>query len=208
MSDETTSREKILKKVRKALIHPSASEQQNADFNAELYQPAHDSIELVFAEELTRLNGNFIYCMDEAELTENLELLLKNTAVSCSEPVIEAFLKKAGIRIAEADHAAASVSSCEALVARTGSVVVSSQQLSGRKLPFYTDTHVVIAFASQLHYNIKDALEFLKEKYRNNLPGMITFISGPSRTADIEQTLVQGVHGAKEIYVLLVEEGI
>ncbi|HNU15372.1 MAG TPA: LUD domain-containing protein, partial [Chitinophagaceae bacterium] len=43
------------------------------------------------------------------------------------------------------------------------------------------------------------------EKYGNNLPSLITFATGPSRTADIEKTLVVGVHGPKEVYLFLVE---
>jgi L-lactate dehydrogenase complex protein LldG len=54
-------------------------------------------------------------------------------------------------------------------------------------------------------YDIKDALLFLKEKYSGNMPSLITFASGPSRTADIEKTLVTGVHGPKEVYCFLVE---
>jgi L-lactate dehydrogenase complex protein LldG len=54
-------------------------------------------------------------------------------------------------------------------------------------------------------YDLKDALQSLKDKYGNNLPSLITFASGPSRTADIEKTLVVGVHGPKEVYLFLVE---
>jgi L-lactate dehydrogenase complex protein LldG len=45
----------------------------------------------------------------------------------------------------------------------------------------------------------------LMEKYKNKMPSFITMASGPSRTADIEKTLVVGVHGPKEVYVFLVE---
>jgi L-lactate dehydrogenase complex protein LldG len=45
----------------------------------------------------------------------------------------------------------------------------------------------------------------MKNKYKNDLPSLITFATGPSRTADIEKTLVVGVHGPKEVYLFLVE---
>jgi len=45
----------------------------------------------------------------------------------------------------------------------------------------------------------------MKEKYAGNIPSLITFASGPSRTADIEKTLVTGVHGPKEVYCFLVD---
>ena len=45
----------------------------------------------------------------------------------------------------------------------------------------------------------------VKEKYAGNIPSLITFATGPSRTADIEKTLVTGVHGPKEVYCFLIE---
>jgi L-lactate dehydrogenase complex protein LldG len=54
-------------------------------------------------------------------------------------------------------------------------------------------------------YDLKDSLSNLKGKYEGCLPSMITFASGPSRTADIEKTLVTGVHGPKEVFCFLIE---
>ena len=82
---------------------------------------------------------------------------------------------------------------------------MSTAQLSGRAASVYAPIHVCIAFTSQLVYDIKDALQLLKEKYNNKLPSLITFATGPSRTADIEKTLVVGVHGPKEVYCFLVD---
>jgi len=45
----------------------------------------------------------------------------------------------------------------------------------------------------------------LKEKYNQQLPSLMTFATGPSRTADIEKTLVVGVHGPKQVYLFLVD---
>ena len=69
----------------------------------------------------------------------------------------------------------------------------------------YAPVHICVAYTHQLVYDLKDALLLLKKKYGNHLPSFITFASGPSRTADIEKTLVTGVHGPKEVYVFLVE---
>jgi L-lactate dehydrogenase complex protein LldG len=52
---------------------------------------------------------------------------------------------------------------------------------------------------------VKDALTAIKENYNDKLPSLITFATGPSRTADIEKTLVVGVHGPKEVYCFLVD---
>jgi L-lactate dehydrogenase complex protein LldG len=98
-----------------------------------------------------------------------------------------------------------SITGCECLVARTGSVVMSAAQPSGRIASVYAPVHICIAYTNQVVYEVKDALQLVKDKYGNKLPSLITFATGPSRTADIEKTLVVGVHGPKEAYVFLVE---
>ena len=82
---------------------------------------------------------------------------------------------------------------------------MSAGQASGRTTSVYAPIHVCIAFASQLVYEVKDALTLVKDKYNGKLPSLITFATGPSRTADIEKTLVVGVHGPKEVYCFLVD---
>jgi L-lactate dehydrogenase complex protein LldG len=62
-----------------------------------------------------------------------------------------------------------------------------------------------VAYTAQLVYDIEGGLERIKEKYGEALPSMITLATGPSRTADIEKTLVVGVHGPKEVYCFVVE---
>ena len=102
--------------------------------------------------------------------------------------------------------AVASITFCEFLVARTGSIVISSKQTSGRRLAVFPSTHIVVAYTSQLVRDVNDALEGVKNKYGDQLPSMITTITGPSRTADIEKTLILGAHGQKELYVFLVDD--
>ena len=81
-----------------------------------------------------------------------------------------------------------------------------SAQQSGRTVSVYAPVHICIAFTSQLVYDVKDALQLVKDKYAGKIPSLITLATGPSRTADIEKTLVVGVHGPKEVYVFLVDQ--
>ena len=83
--------------------------------------------------------------------------------------------------------------------------MMSSAQQSGRTVSVYAPVHICLAYADQLVYDIKDALVLVKNKYGNSFPSLISFATGPSRTADIEKTLVVGVHGPKEVYCFLVE---
>ena len=101
------------------------------------------------------------------------------------------------------DKMQAGISSCEFLVARTGSVIVSSASESGRQMNVFPPIHIVIANSTQLVDYLTDALVELHNKYGNVLPSTITTITGPSRTADIEKTLVLGAHGPKEFIVFL-----
>jgi L-lactate dehydrogenase complex protein LldG len=99
----------------------------------------------------------------------------------------------------------AGISLCECLVARTGSVILSAAGDYGRALPVYAPVHITIAFANQVVWDISDGIQLMRQKYPESLPSMISLTTGPSRTADIEKTLVVGVHGPKEVYVFLVD---
>src|SRR3546814_550289 len=106
------------------------------------------------------------------------------------------------------DKADAGITYCEALVARNGSILLSNANGAGRRLSIFPSIHVVVAYTSQLVGDIKDGLDFLKTKYKDELPSMISLVTGPSRTADIEKTLVLGTHGPRELYLFLLDDSI
>ncbi|MFN9115255.1 MAG: lactate utilization protein C, partial [Bacteroidota bacterium] len=107
----------------------------------------------------------------------------------------------------ELAHCDASITGCEVLVSRTGTIVLSAAQSEGRTASVYAPVHICIASTKQLVHDLKYAFQYLKEKYGSQLPSSISFATGPSRTADIEKTLVVGVHGPGQVYVILVDEG-
>ena len=82
------------------------------------------------------------------------------------------------------------ISDCDALVAQTGSVVVTSRSAGGRALSVLPPHHVVLARREQLVPDLPAAFALLKSKYGAGYPSMISFITGPSRTGDIERILV------------------
>lgn len=94
---------------------------------------------------------------------------------------------------------------CELLVAQTGSVCVTSAQSGGRVLSVLPEHHVVVAYRSQIVGDLSDAYAELARRYPKGYPSMISFITGPSRTGDIERILVLGAHGPKRLTVLLVD---
>ncbi len=210
--EDSTSKEKILKKVRKALNNKSSYEPSNVDFDTEMYSGTEEPYEFQFAQNFTAINGKFYFCENEKDFAASLYQLKRESdwkEIFCFEPKLTELIPLAidiNNKPKELINVDVGITSCECLIARTGSVMVSSRQAAGRRLPLFANIHIVVAFTSQIVYNIKDGLKLIRKKYEGNIPSMITNISGPSRTADIEKTLVQGAHGPKEIFVFLIED--
>jgi L-lactate dehydrogenase complex protein LldG len=199
----TSAKENILKKIRKALSNPVPLPFPESEGTVSVYHPQAEELEILFAETFTQLQGKFSFCLNEEEMLAQLHTLISIkqwTKIYCNEKKWDALSNT--ISLATCD---VSITGCEYLIARTGTIVMSSAEQSGRSSSVYAPIHICIAYTNQLHYDVKDALLALKEKYNDNIPSFITFASGPSRTADIEKTLVTGVHGPKEVYLFLVE---
>lgn len=96
----------------------------------------------------------------------------------------------------------AGLTECDALIAQTGSVVVTSASAGGRALSVLPPHHVVIARRAQLVPDLPTAFRLLEQRYAGRFPSMISFVTGPSRTGDIERILVLGAHGPKRLTVL------
>lgn len=208
----TTPRERMLKNIRKALLEKRDNPYPNYE-DSPLYPPNHELLEIIFAEELNKISGHFLFCEDEIQFIENIINLAEEKdwlKIICWDSKLQQLLKKYDYPYIADDEgfvdAQVGITTCEALIARNGSVLVSSAQQSGRRLSVYPHTHIVLAYTSQLVMDLKDAFALLKEKYEEHLPSNITVISGPSRTADIEKTLVLGAHGPKEFYVFLIDD--
>ena len=213
----STSKENILKKIRKALSESTPIPFPASEGNQSVFQPPADDLEMLFAQAFANLQGKFVFCMDQQELAIQLEQLFRQSGmktVYCREKELRNQLTSLGFGElsgakgdpAELANCDASITTCEYLVARTGTIVMSSAQESGRTTSVYAPVHICIATTDQLVYDIRDGLKKMKEKYGTALPSLITFASGPSRTADIEKTLVVGVHGPKEVYLFLVDK--
>jgi L-lactate dehydrogenase complex protein LldG len=210
--EESTSREKILKKIRGALISKTESPYASLDTETSVYHPFDDEPDFVFAKEFTRVSGQFIYCENQSELKKNLTALFSENRWSniyCREPDIIKLVQSTGINVLSDEEqlteSKVAITFCEFLIARLGSIMISSAQASGRKLIVFPENHIVIAYTGQIVAELKDALIKMKEKYNNRLPSLVSVITGPSRTADIEKTLVMGAHGPRMLYLFLLD---
>ncbi|HEV2437982.1 MAG TPA: lactate utilization protein [Verrucomicrobiae bacterium] len=108
-----------------------------------------------------------------------------------------------GYAVNDLESCDAGLTECEALVAQTGSVLVSAPGAGGRALSVLPPHHVVLARRNQMMPDLTAALRHVQEKFRDNFPSFLSFISGPSRTGDIERILVLGAHGPKKLTILL-----
>jgi L-lactate dehydrogenase complex protein LldG len=211
--EESTSREKMLKKIRDALIERTEPPYPIMDLESSVYPEHTDPLDVMFAENLVNTRGKFVYSESEEEFFSILQsfILEKDWPVLyCLDPVLQESLRNAGIPYesnpARITEARLGITRCECLVARFGSVMVSSRLSPGRKINVFPEIHLVVAYTSQLVPDLKQALQLLRKKYSADLPSLVSFITGPSRTADIEKTLVYGAHGPKELYVFLIED--
>ena len=208
---ETTSKEKILKKIRKALLEKRDNPYPNLE-DLPLYEDYSDFLEVLFAEQFTAVSGQFVFCEDEMQFIENLLQLAQERSwrkIYCWEPELQNILSQYEYPFYSTDtdflQAEVGITLCESLIARNGSIMVTNAQAGGRRLSIYPHVHIVLAYTSQLVLDLKDGLKLIKDKYQEHLPTMISNITGPSRTADIEKTLVLGAHGPKELLVFLID---
>lgn len=206
------SKETILSKIRQALVVESPMPFANVATPASIYQPLKQEIEIEFAENFVQLQGKFVYCSNATELGLKLNELMVAQSwnnVYCNEDNLIKILQQQHVQginaTATVSNCNASITTCEALVARLGSILLSSESKSGRAASVYAPIHICIAYTNQIVYDLADAFHLLTQKYGQNLPSIISLATGPSRTADIEKTLVVGVHGPKEVYCFLVE---
>jgi L-lactate dehydrogenase complex protein LldG len=209
-----TAKEKILKKVRQALIFKSKAVYANIDLESNVYaQPQeHEPLLETFARNFTQVQGQFIYCDNKFDFLDKFLTLVerkKYKTIHCWEDVLQDQLKDSGVPFvldkSLVEKAQVGLTSCEALVARTGSILLSSAK-NGRALSIVPPVHVVVAYTSQVVMEMKEAMQVIRNKYGRNMPSMLSYATGPSRTADIERTLVIGAHGPKELFVFLIDD--
>ena len=225
------ARDSILARVREALrgdtsTHLAESETQLADGSSEVRRflpkvPEDFAGQVAqFAERSDSLKTEFLSCADQAAAGDQLKLLSDREGwESVAFPAgseIGALLTNLSISKLEVSRStvktdlekvSAGITGCDALIAQTGSVLLTANSGGGRALSVLPVHHVVVATSSQLVPDLPAAFELLERKYAPNFPSFMTFITGPSRTGDIERVLVLGAHGPRKLTVILVGVG-
>lgn len=210
-------RENVLKRIGTALTRADTEPYPGLSGGAKLFYDSGGLLADRFIAEFAAIDGRVLRCKGAADMLRQLQQLIadrgwddvdsQSTYLSrhMHLPAFPDWLRK------DPEHTVigtgdVGITDCEYLVARTGTVVMSSSRQSGRAFSVHTPVHIVIATEKQLVYDLGDGIAAMMERYAGKVPSGLFFISGPSRTGDIEKTLVLGVHGPVEIYVLLIEE--
>ena len=171
----------------------------------------------LFAERSEVLKTEFLPCSDESSASAQLKIVSDRekweSVALPADDRIRTLLSTLAVSKLEVSRStaktdlekvSAGITGCDALIAQTGSVLLTAQSAGGRALSVLPVHHVVIATSAQLVADLPAAFEVLEHKYAPNFPSFMTFITGPSRTGDIERVLVLGAHGPRKLTVILI----
>ncbi len=100
----------------------------------------------------------------------------------------------------------ASVSRAFGGVVETGTLVLTAGPDNPTTLNFLPDNHIVVIDAKDIAGDFEKVLARLRDTFGAAMPRVVNFITGPSRSADIEQTLILGAHGPRRLHVIVVGE--
>lgn len=205
-----------------------------AKSDGKAYAVAEDADVLPDEHEIARVVGNdgdvvqrFLLSVEQAKMVPHrvpdasalvqriLEIVRAENATSATVPAEDwpgreqarAALAEAGVRLVDPDERDAGfvadigITGVELAIAETGSMVLSSGGPRRRLLSLAVPVHIGVVGAQQI---VPDLLDWAARTPVENMPASTVLVSGPSKTADIELTLVMGVHGPRVEHVIVV----
>jgi len=198
-----------------------------SEFRASL--PARrDALIQQFAQALEAAGGKFYVAPDSEDAAAIALDIAKErsvqSVVAWNHPVLEVArtaLTSASLRVVQSDARAATradiraasaqadlgLTSCDFAIAETGTLLLVGNDKQGRLTSLLPITHVAIITPDQLMPTLADCVKLLRlqrlASSDGRLPSNISLHTGPSKTGDIEQVITKGVHGPKEVHVIL-----
>ncbi len=160
--------------------------------------------EVVVSQEkvFSTLREKYAFDKDKVVLSGRVTRELNITGFPC----IDIDTVKTGERRELLVNAKLGLTLCDGLIAETGTVVLLNHPSETRELSLLPECHVVIAVSGQLYESLDVCFSKIKNMYTSGSMPSITLVSGPSKTADIEKTIVVGVHGPREFGVIIIDE--
>ena len=221
-----SAREEILGSIRKHLAASAVFDVREAPGPAVQYETTEfgasknsESLIELFADSLTAVDGHCVVVTSKQEVLEAVRGILsdlraaglssKRIAVSDADEIrdlagsISSEVEEVVITPSTTDLFGfdVGISSAQGAIAETGTLVLEADRERNRLISLVPPVHIAILDAAKIFLTLGETLAAL---FRDGkVSPAITFISGPSRTADIELTLAIGVHGPQELYVIV-----
>lgn len=210
---ETKTKEKILKKVRAALIQKSLTDYSQVDYDTPVFKPSEDLLELTFANNLILAGGQFFFCEGQDDFIEQLGELTEqfNWKLAYTDnKQVQEFCKFINLpfvtEVNGLKDTDVAITHCFGLLSNTGSIAFVKNEHNQQASFFLGKMHVVIAYTSQVVEDMATCIERIKIRHNQILPSSISFVNGPSKTADLEAETYVGVTGPRELIVFLIDD--
>ena len=201
-----TAREAILGSIRSHLAASAPSEHEHHGVYADTPVGKSD-----FKQSVEAVDGHCIVTADVTGALNQILTDLKAQRIAISDDAnVERWLRFTDLEIEELGIAPdahdifrfdVGITTAQAAIAETGTLVLDSTYERHRLVSLVPPVHIAIINASSIRETLSDVLALLRKD--QEISPSVTFITGPSRTADIELTLAIGVHGPQELYVIV-----
>lgn len=231
-SQNSSARELIFQSIRKHLEASRTFDQRESELTHGHSSPSLAPVEPievervslidVFKNSLEAVDGHCLIVQDEHEVVQALtdtirrlqqtKLLARRIAIS-DAPEVERLIKLTDLDVDELAiapsasdvfHFDVGISQAQAGIAETGTLLLDSSRERHRLVSLVPPVHIAILKASQIVETLGEALAILRREEK--VSPIVTLVTGPSRTADIELTLAIGVHGPQELFVIVNQE--
>jgi L-lactate dehydrogenase complex protein LldG len=212
-----TAREAILGSIRSHLAASVPYDRQEVVHHENPVNPVKLSSDIkpveLFRQSLEAVDGHCMIVQGDDGIAAALTKIIRPQRIAISDnPEVERLLQLTDLEIEELGIVPnahdifrfdVGISTVQAAIAETGTLVLDSSLERHRLVSLVPPVHIAIVRASQIYRTLSEVLSLIRKD--KEISPAVTFITGPSRTADIELTLAIGVHGPQELYVIIDE---
>ena len=204
-----------MKNFLKSLLGNKKNQNENKNANDKYkYLPKKDElVEERFTKNFSDNGGKFLYASSKEECNDFYKKILEENywnekSILCfDEKIINDFLNDVDIDINKTNlNSNLFITSCEFLVAKDGSILVSAHQIKSYKVKDIPRNIIVLAKTSQLSETVSKGLEGIRIKYSNNLPSNITSIKNFNCEENEKLNFLTYGTSSKNLYLILLED--
>ncbi len=201
--------QKFIENIKDATKQSQELNVNKADIDEKVYVDKNMSLIDEFQQEFEKVGGEFYLSKSPEETTEIFRKIIKENSwqnIFCVDRQLSDNYHDIGVDFIDdfklLSKAEAGLNSCEFIAARTASIIVSSMQKNGRRLNVFAPSMIYVARKLQLVKDIQEGISKIFGRSSKKSLSLISVVTGPSRTADIEKTLILGMHGPKRVLLI------